>query len=299
MRRSVFSRLVRVASLAAVFCAAFATPGFGQQKAAAHGLWVWKGPSIAEAPGGPEKLRDFCVTEGVSEVYLSVSAQHDPAADASFARTIGLLHSSGVRVEALISSTDADEPGPHRERLLDHARAAVQFNRDHPADRFDGMHLDIEPQQTPENKGEGNLGFLPNLVEAYRDVRAVAEPVHLVVNADIQNKLLKGDAEQRRMLLTSLPQFTLMLYELSSPKDGDSAEQQKAKLQAASRKYLEMAYDGLEDRNLAKLIIGLRTPDYLERLPQMLAAVDEANGGNSHYRGWARHSYGDTLAAAR
>jgi hypothetical protein len=265
------------------------------QAAPVHGLWVWKGPTVTEAAGGAEGLRDFCVTQEVNEVYLSVSAQKDPGADASFARAIDLLHRYDIRVEALISSTDADEPGPHREKLLGHVRAAMQFNRDHPRDAFDGIHLDIEPQQRPENKGEGNLSFLPNLVDAFREVRALAEPAHLTVNADIQNKLLKGDAAQRRMLLTALPQFTLMLYELSSPKDGQSAEQQRAKLQQASENYLAMAYGGLQAVGLGKLMIGLRTADYLDRMPGMLAAVDEANGGNPHYGGWARHSYGDVL----
>ena len=41
------------------------------------------------------------------------------------------------------------------------------FNQKHPGERFDGIHLDIEPQQRPENKGSGNLGFLAGLVNAY------------------------------------------------------------------------------------------------------------------------------------
>ena len=73
---------------------------------------------------------------------------------------------------------------------IQRVRAVVEFNRGH-TERFDGIHLDIEPQQRPENKGPGNLVFLPGLVEAYREVRALAEPAQLTVNADIQNKLLK------------------------------------------------------------------------------------------------------------
>jgi hypothetical protein len=105
-------------------------------------------------------------------------------------------------VEALLSSADADEAGKHRDTLLDHVRGIVQFNQKHSADRFDGIHLDVEPQQRPENKGAGNLRFLPGLADAYRAVRAVAEPAHLTVNADIQNKLLKGSLAERRLLLS-------------------------------------------------------------------------------------------------
>jgi hypothetical protein len=262
-----------------------------------HGLWVWKGPSIVVIPGSIEKLGDFCSSEGVNEIYISVSSQ-GKLLEGDFPRLIDVLHRSGVRVEALLSSEEADEPGEHREKLLDHVRQIVRFNEDHPKRRFDGIHLDIEPQQRPENKGPGNLRFLPGLVEAYRDVHRVAEPAGLTVNADIQNKLLKGDLSQRRMLLASLPRFTLMLYEVSSPNDGESTQQKTEKIKAASQTFLAMAYADLNGANLATMVIGLRTPDYGRLLPDMLRSVDEANSSNHHYAGWARHSYNDTLKAA-
>jgi hypothetical protein len=115
------------------------------------------------------------------------------------------------------------------------------------------------------------------------------------VNADIQNKLLKGSLAQRKMLLSALPRLTLMLYELSSPDDGDSAEKKIEKLRHKSTELLDMAYQGLTDTNLAKMSIGLRTPDYGDQLPQMLQSLDTAHRANPHYLGWARHSYNDTL----
>jgi hypothetical protein len=264
-----------------------------QASAPVHGLWVWKGPSIVATASGIEHLRDFCRSEGINEIYISVSSQ-GKLLEGDFPKLIDVLHRSNVRVEALLSSEDADEPGKHREKLLDHARQIVRFNEEHPQRRFDGIHLDIEPQQRPENKGAGNLRFLPGLVEAYRDVRRVAEPAGLTVNADIQNKLLKGDLSQRKMLLAALQHFTLMLYEVSSPNDGDSTQQKTKKIQAASRKFLAMAYDGLSGTNLATMVIGLRTPDYGRLLPDVLRSLDEANSSNLHYAGWARHSYNDS-----
>ena len=264
-----------------------------------HGLWVWKGPSVVESPNGIELLRDFCRSNDINEIYISVSSHGDASPDDRFAHLIDLLHRSNIRVEALLSSENADEPGKHREKLLDHVRAVLQFNRNHSANRFDGIHLDVEPQQRPENKGPGNLRFLPGLVDAYRAARALAEPAHLSINADIQNKLLKGDLAERRMLLSSLPRLTLMLYELSSPNDGDTPEKQIEKLQVASQKFLDMAYQEVHDLSLAKMIIGLRSPDYGERLPRMLKTLDETHQLNPHYLGWARHAYGDVLRTAR
>jgi hypothetical protein len=262
-----------------------------------HGLWVWKSQAVLAAPRGAEALRDFCRSQGINEVYVSYSANASPSDETALAHLIGLLHGAKIRAEALLSSTDADEPGKHREKLLDKVRQVERFNQAHPGNRFDGVHLDVEPQQRPENKGPGNLQFLPGLVEAFRAVRALAEPAGMTVNADIQNKLLKGDAGQRRILLSAVPRVTLMMYELSSPDDGKTADQKAEAVEKSSKKFLDMAYDGLNAPNLARMSIALRTPDYLDLLPQMLKKLDETNGANPHYLGWARHSYNDTLQA--
>jgi len=244
-----------------------------------------------------ESLRDFCQAEGINEVYVSLSERNQMMAPDSMSHMLDVLHHTNIRVEALLSSENADEGGAHLDKLLERVRTIVQFDREHPRERFDGIHLDLEPQQRPENKGPGNLRFLPGLVEAYRAVRNLAEPAGLTVNADIQNKLLKGSLEERRMLLSALPRLTLMMYEVSSPNDGDSPGGKSQKAQAASKKFLDMAYQGLSGAHLARMAIALRTPDYEQLLPQVLKAVDEANEANPHYLGWVRHSYNDATQA--
>jgi hypothetical protein len=262
-----------------------------------HGLWLWKSPAVLESTHAAESLLSFCQSENINEVYISISERSEPAEESELAHTITILHRATIRAEALLSSSEADEPGKHRDTLLRHVQEILEFNRKHPAAKFDGIHLDVEPQQRPENKGPGNLRFLPGLAEAFRQVRAITDPAGLTLNADIQNKLLKGDAAQRKMLLTAVPRVTLMMYELSNPNDGETPEQKADKAAKASQKFLTMAYEGLNDRNLAKMAIALRTPDYGDLLPQILKALDEANRANPHYLGWARHSYNDHLNA--
>ena len=225
-----------------IFCGLFLTavPTLAFGAPPVHGLWVWKSQSVLESPQAAETLRDFCQSQGINEVYVSVSRRNTASDDDHLARLIALLHRSNIRVEALLSSENADEGGKHLDKLLDHVAQIVHFNQHEPG-RFDGIHLDIEPQQRPENKGPGNLRFLPGLVEAYRGVRSRAAAAHMPVNADIQNKLLKGDVTQRRMLLVALPRLTLMLYEVSTAEDTDSAAQKAAKIRAASQKFLDMA----------------------------------------------------------
>jgi hypothetical protein len=264
------------------------------QEPSVHGLWVWKTPIILDLPARGEALRDFCRSQKINEVYLSFSSQNGGAAEQQeIQKLIALLHKSHIRVEALLSSIDADQPGKHRNKLMAHVSEVVTFNREHAKDRFDGIHLDIEPQQRQENKGPGNLAFLPNLLDTYRGVRTVAEQNQMTVNADIPNKFLKGDLNQRRALMSSLPRLTLMLYQLSSPNDGETSAAQADKLRKASDNYMQMAYQGLSGGSLARLAIGLRTPDYGQQLSAMLKLVQDALSGNPHYLGWAWHSYND------
>jgi hypothetical protein len=248
-----------------------------------------------KVPRSAESLRDFCHSQGINEVYVSVSELKGKSAESQFADLIAQLHQASIRVEALMGSSNADEPGPPREKLLDEVREVLRFDQPPRRDGFDGIHLDIEPQQRPENYGPQNLGFLPGLVEAYRAVRQLAAPAHLPIDADIPIKVLKGDLSQRQLLLSALPRFTLMLYELDNPDDGQSPEKKMEKLRVASMRYLQIAYQGLNSRDLGQMSIGLRTPDYDALLPRMLQTLDDTNGANPHYLGWARHSYNDYL----
>ena len=220
------------------------------------------------------------------------------AEDALLAKAIRVLHGSHgsrVRVGALLSSTDADEEGKAREKLLGHIREVIAFNQSHPGDRFDGVHLDIEPQQRPENKGQGNLSFLPGLVGTFRAARELTAPAHLSLNVDIQTKLLKGDLEQRRSLLTSVPRMTLMLYELSSPSDGETMAQKEEKLRSASRNVMEMALCGIGGPRSGEDGDWAAHAGYEQQLPQMLKTVDETLRSDPHYLGWALHSWNDQV----
>lgn len=294
----LLSRAAWIWSLVLAACLVLARSA-GAQEPLVHGLWVWKTPILLDLPSRGEVLRDFCRSQQINEVYLSFSSQIGGAAEEQeMEKLIGLLHKSHIRAEALLSSTDADEPGKHRDKLLAHVNEVLSFNREHPHGRFDGIHLDVEPQQRQENKGPGNLGFLPDLLDTYRAVRVLADQNQMTVNADIPNKFLKGDLNQRQALMSSLPRLTLMLYELSSPGDGESTAAQTDKLRQASEKFMAMAYQGLNGSNLAKLAIGLRDPDYGQQLPNMLKVVQDALSGNPHYLGWAWHSYNDAPQAS-
>lgn len=290
------SMRIAVPLIAALLCWLPGTTAQGQREQFVHGVWVWRTPILLDLPARGEALRDFCRSNQINEVYLSFTSQNTAAPEQQeIAKLIELLHKSHIRVEALLSSADADQAGTHRDKMMGHVNEVVTFNREHAHQRFDGIHLDIEPQQRQENKGPGNLGFFPALLDTYRAVLAVAQQNQMTVNADIPNKFLKADTNQRQALMSSLPRFTLMLYELSSPGDTQATD----KLREASTKFMDAAYEGLSGNNLAKLAIGLRTADYQQQLPDMLRVVQDTFAANPHFLGWAWHSYDDVTNAAK
>jgi len=96
-----------------------------------RGLWIWKSPTVLEKPRGAETLRDFCKSEGINEVYVSVSGRSEASEESQLAPLIALLHRSNIRVEALLSSVGADEAGEYRETLLRYVR---EYERSSPGD---------------------------------------------------------------------------------------------------------------------------------------------------------------------
>src|ERR1700734_432712 len=46
----------------------FVSTAAAQVKPVAHGLWVWKGPTVVATEQGTKSLRDFCVAQSINEV---------------------------------------------------------------------------------------------------------------------------------------------------------------------------------------------------------------------------------------
>src|ERR1700722_1610281 len=115
-----------------IFCsvllAALSFSGFaGTAPGTVHGVWVWKSPTVLAAPRAAEALSDFCKSEGINEVYVSVSERSEASEEGRLDDPIPLFPRTNMRGEALLSSVDRHEPGKHRETLLRHVREVVLF----------------------------------------------------------------------------------------------------------------------------------------------------------------------------
>jgi hypothetical protein len=259
-----------------------------------HGMWIWRSSTVLQAPQAPLAIRNFCAGEGINEIYVTISRHYGALEALQLGELIGQMHQAGIRVEALISSTDADEPGAPRTHLIDQVQSVLQFNHEHWAARFDGVHLDVEPQQRDEYKGADDIGYLPGLIDTYRAVRRLTDRAGISLNADVPPRLLRAQLLQRRALLSAVPRLTLLLYDTDSTREVAATE--LARLRESSGQLLASAYAGLDGGQLARMLIGLRSADYGAQLPQMLAALDQTYSADPHYLGWARQSYNDILA---
>jgi hypothetical protein len=126
-------------------------------------------PSIRDYERDP-MWREFA-QQKVRSVLLSLDNAQisgiaaDSQAFTHLVRLIGAAHERGLRVELLLG-----EPTwillPHRQALLD----IIGKLRSLP---FDGLHLDLEPNQLERDEAEAR-GLLPDLVETLRVVKEVS-----------------------------------------------------------------------------------------------------------------------------
>ncbi len=64
-----------------------------------HGLWIWKSPDVLGVPQGTKRLKDFCMMQGINEVYVSFSAASAPSEENDFIHLIEMMHRASIRVK--------------------------------------------------------------------------------------------------------------------------------------------------------------------------------------------------------
>lgn len=247
----------------------------------ARGLWVWRTSEVLADPAEPQALLDLCRARGLNEVYLSIPGSGPGGGpgggppllqDARLPRLLQALAAAGIRAEALLGQARWYQPA-ERGALLALIEAVGAWNRAGPG-RFTGVHLDIEPHQLLENKGPGNLGFLPDLIATFAAARAAAAAHGLPLSADVPRKLLKASPADWAALTAACPRLLWMLYELPGHADA----------------ILRLARRALQ-RGGAQVVVAVRVPDHGALLPEVLAAVEAGLSPEPGYGGWAIHDY--------
>ena len=239
----------------------------------ARGMWVWGTKGRLVDPSATERLLESCERAHVNEVYLSVYPEllENPR----LPPLVAALQKTGIRVEALMGEATWYKP-ENRAQMFQSIDAVGAWDAKHPAERFAGIHLDVEPHQLSENKG--NHRFLPVLAEALEEATARAAKSNLTCAADVPRFAIEEDGPA---IAHSLSRTFVMLYELR--------DRSAHGLTKASTSLSERAFGTATN---GRLVVGLSADDYPDDLETMLKAVETAHGGGDHaarYGGWAIH----------
>jgi hypothetical protein len=234
-------------------------------------MWVWSTKSRLGEPTGTETLLGSCRRAGLNEVYLSVGAGalDDPRLPA----LMGALHGAHLRVEALMGEAAWYRPG-NRAAMFATIEAVAAYDRRNPGASFDGIHLDVEPHQLPENRN--NHQFVPVLAEALAEASALAATHHLTSSADLPRFALD---EAGPAFARAVERPFVMLYQLR--------DRSPAWLMKASGSVVDHTFQGLDARQAGRIVIGLRVEDYPTDLEAMVGALDLEQ--RARYGGWAIH----------
>lgn len=249
------------------------TGGTNEALPPARGMWVWKTAPRLAAADGISSLLESCREAGVNEAYLSIGSvvEHPRLPE-----MVTALNEAGIRVEALTGDAAWYLP-ERRASMLSALESVAAYNARVPAKaRFAAVHLDIEPHQLPQNKG--NHGFLPALAETLDAARQRASARGLDTSADLPRFALE---ENGAAFARAVPRIFVMLYELR--------DRSPTALADASGRVLDTTYLGLPASTKGRMVIGVSVDDYNLELESILGAVETAQPGRPRYAGWAIH----------
>ncbi len=250
---------------------------------AAKALWVWKSDRLLEEGPLRRFLVDACRSKKVDRVYLSVNRRmratfpENPA----LAALVSELHGAGAAVSALIGDGNWVYPD-NRDRLDDALEKIGAYNRAcRPVERFDAVHLDIEPQSLAESK-EGGVAekqkLLELLAQVCKDVKArlpeMGENVKLEV--DVPLFFRKVSRESLDGIFAGADTVVFMAYQVKNSE----------KLAAALRDEAASV-----NRKSGRFVVGLRAKDFASgaELDRFADAIRAQLRGAPGFDGFAVH----------
>ncbi|MED5018026.1 hypothetical protein P9847_12005 [Paenibacillus chibensis] len=183
--------------------------GFQSPTQGLKATWVWQTELIED---GGEKLLDFARQQGINLIYLQINRD---LPNATYETFIQHAHEGGVAVHAL-----GGDPGwalsVHKDRLLGLADWTMNYNASVPADnRFDGIHLDIEPYVLPQwetDQGEVISSWMNNM-QAFLD-RAKGKGLELGLDIPFwfDSYVTPEGGGLNEWLMTAFDQVTVLAY---------------------------------------------------------------------------------------
>jgi hypothetical protein len=214
---------------AAIGCLSLVVIPFEANAQPRHGMWVYgvvpRSPlsrctpttSLLEEDPNAEKLLDFSTSNPITEVYLSLGMAGAALSDFRFPNFVRQLKSgpNALKVEALVGCMGVEECGGNTWRMRI-GQVLAYNDRPDPLERFDGLHLDLEPWV---GTGTDDYSWVDNLIGYYEYASSAIAGSGLTLAADMSGTKVINSAvtsEQRQALLNLATRMVLMEDEVQS-----------------------------------------------------------------------------------
>ncbi|MGH9651320.1 MAG: hypothetical protein ACRD3I_12725, partial [Terriglobales bacterium] len=123
---------------------------------------------MLEDPEELESLLAFTARKRIRTIFLSASTKRLQQAPEVYRRALRRAHAQGLTVQALNGEPEWTFPD-RRSGAVAFLEALQQYNHEsRPAERFDAIHLDVEPDSLPQwrtSKGEELAGHYVAFVD--------------------------------------------------------------------------------------------------------------------------------------
>ena len=204
----------------------------------ARALWVWK-PEFLKNPSELDSLLAFAARRRIGAIFLSAHTDWLLRQPQLYRRLLRRSHAQGISVQAL-----AGEP----EWLLpDHRAGAAAFlealgeydRRSRPQERFDALHLDVEPQSLPQWKAGERNAVAARYLEFLDWVLRQAQPQALPLAVDVPvsfNQLAVGSTPLIAGIFDRADQVVVMAYKDTPEKVMEASREEMGSADAAGKK---------------------------------------------------------------
>ena len=274
-------------------------------------MWVWASKPILTDAGEREAFLEFCTQHRIRAAAMQVHVSegrllHEEAWKALLAEA----DQRGIRIHALDGDPLFARPDQH-ETVLSRVQAVITFNATAaPAERFDGIHLDIEPYLLPEwQDPESRERLLADYLSVHEQAATRTRAAGLEYGVDVPFWFASIDAAsgqaigdvtyrgERRPatdhLLAMVDNVAVMAYRVAADGPNGIVAISKATVESAARIGRARVLIGVETEAVspgvpAEITFATRSP---EALYEALNRIDAAYVNQDAFAGVAIHRY--------
>ena len=195
-------------------CAKPPAAGVSNEQVPERALWVWNAESV-ENEGELNSFFDFVLAHNVSTVFLFVSSKRFEGMEERHRTFLRVAHAHGLKVDALNGEPDWLY-AKHRDGPDTFVNQVIQFNlANTPDQRFDGIHLDVEPQALVDWKKGKRKDIVQEYLEFLKWCHGKVQRGGIPLKVDVPDQFQRievGPSSLANRVMDLADELVLMVY---------------------------------------------------------------------------------------